>query len=104
MEPDQNQNAFSRRIEWIAVILLALNLLMTIYATELYYDNADWARAAIALHTTASVLLLLTVIFTVFGQSLLPTISVSLGVAVFIVAIVSLGLRLIDIASNRMYY
>jgi len=104
MESDTHQDAYPRRLEWIAVVLLVINLVMLMYATSLYYDEQTWAQTIIALHTAAAIIMLTSVIFSIFGLAPLSRIAISIGILVFMIAIVSLAIRLMDIVSDRGYY
>jgi hypothetical protein len=103
MESETHQDAYPRRLEWIAVVLLIIDLIMLMYATSLYYDEQTWAQTMIALHTATAVILLASVIFSIFGLTPLSRIAISIGILVFMIAVVSLGIRLADVVSSRGY-
>ena len=109
MEPvrsDYNYN-IPRRLEWIAVVLFVVNFFMMIYTYSLYYRDEGWGLTMTAISTATAVILLLSIIFSIFGMTALSKITVGVGIMGLMITVVSLGAKLMQIIAewnDRWYY
>ena len=104
--PAKGDEAVPRRLEWIAVILFIVNFIMMMYLYTLFYGEEGWGLFTVAVCTVTAVILLLSVIFSIFGITNLSRIALGVGIIGLMVSIVSLGAKLmqeISEWSDRMY-
>jgi len=85
-----------RRLEWIAVILFVVNFFMMIYSYSIYYREDAWGSAVVAVSTATAVMLLLSVLFSIFGRTSMSRIAIGVAIVGLMVSVVSLGVRLIQ--------
>lgn len=85
-----------RRLEWIAVILFIVNLFMLIYTYSLYYNDESWGKAVVAIGTVTSVVLLISLLFSIFGSVTLSRIALAVGLVGLMILVVSFGAKLIQ--------
>jgi len=100
MESGTSQDAYHKRMEWIAVILVAISLIMMMYSYSIFSDDADWGQVVVALNTATAVVLLLSVVFSVFGKTALSRIALGTGVLAFIIVVIALGIKLMQRISD----
>jgi magnesium-transporting ATPase (P-type) len=102
----KGDEAVPRRLEWIAVILFVVNFVMMMYLYSLFYGEEDWGLFTVAVSTATAVILLLSVVFSIFGITSLSRIALGVGIFGLMISIVSLGAKLmqeISEWSDRMY-
>jgi len=85
-----------RRLEWIAVILFFVSFYMTMSYSVYFYAEEVWGLFTVAVGTAASVILLLSVVFSIFGKTDLARIAIGAGIVGLMVTVVSLGIRLMQ--------
>lgn len=85
-----------RRLEWIAIILFVVNFFMMFYLFAFFMNEEAWGLFAVTVCTVTSVILLLSVIFSIFGQTELSKIAVGSGIVGLMITTVSLGVRLLQ--------
>jgi hypothetical protein len=93
-----------RRLEWVAVILFVFNFFMLIYSYAIYSGELAWGKAIVADATATAVILLLSILFSIFGQTSLSKIAVGIGIVGLMISTVSLGIRMIQQLSEHSYY
>ena len=104
--PARGDEAVPRRLEWIAVILFVVNFFMMMYLYSLFFGQEAWGLFTVAVSTATAVILLLSVVFSIFGITNLSRIALGVGIVGLMVSIVSLGAKLmqeISEWSDRMY-
>jgi ABC-type multidrug transport system permease subunit len=85
-----------RRLEWIAVILFVVNFFVMMYSYSLYYNEEAWGLFAVAVSTATAVILLLSVVFSIFGITNMSRITLGIGIVGLMVSIISLGAKLMQ--------
>lgn len=96
---------FPRRLEWISVVLFIVNFFMMIYSYSLYEENEAWALTMTAVSTLTSILLLLSITFSIFGFRKLSQFSLGSGLMGLLISVASLGIRLMQtISEHNGYY
>jgi hypothetical protein len=96
-----------RRLEWIAVILFVVNFFVMIYTFSLYYGDEAWGLTMVAVSTATAVVLLLSVVFSIFGMTIMSKITLGVGIVGLMISVVSLGVKLMQQISeynDRWYF
>ncbi|MDH3366135.1 MAG: hypothetical protein OEM29_09085 [Thermoplasmata archaeon] len=96
-----------RRLEWIAVILFVVNFFVMIYTVSFYYSDEAWGVTMVAVSTATAVMLLLSVVFSIFGMTILSKITLGVGIVGLMISVVSLGAKLMQQISeynDRWYF
>jgi len=88
--PTAGDSTVSRRLEWIAVILFLANLFFMYLLCSLFYREDAWGLATIAVNTATSVILLLSVVLSIFGKTNLSKIAVGIGIMGLMITVVLL--------------
>lgn len=94
--PARGDEAVPRRLEWIAVILFVVNFFLMTYTISFYYDNEAWGLVMVAISTATAVILLLSVVFSIFGRTDLSKITLGAGIVGLMFSVVSLGAQLMQ--------
>lgn len=102
-EPNGRIETLPRRIEWIAIVLVVFNTVLMFFSMSLYYDNTAMGQAVIALDTATALVLVLSVILSIFGLSRFSVIALGVGLAAMMVSIALLGFELIDRLASEAY-
>lgn len=105
--PARGDEAVPRRLEWIAVILFAVNFFMMMYFYSLFYREEAWGLFIVAVSTATAVILLLSVVFSIFGKTELSKLAIGVGIVGLMISVVSLGARLMQEISeynDRWYF
>ena len=103
----RNDETFPRRLEWIAVILFVVNFFVMIYTVSFYYSDEAWGVTMVAVSTATAVILLLSVVFSIFGMTILSKITLGVGIGGLMISVVSLGAKLMQQISeynDRWYF
>jgi len=96
VRPAGGDEAVPRRLEWIAVILFVVNFFLMTYTISFYYDNEAWGLVMVAISTATAVILLLSVVFSIFGRTDLSKITLGAGIVGLMFSVVSLGAQLMQ--------
>lgn len=86
---------FPKRLEWISVVLFIVNFVVMIFSYSIY-DNEGWSLAMTAIATVTSVLLLLSVTFSIFGLRMLSQVILGIGLIGMMISVISLGIRIMQ--------
>jgi len=100
----KGDDAFPRRLEWIAVVLFIVNFLLMMYSVSIYYREETWASVMAAIATATAVILLLSVIFSILGKTGLSKITLVAGIVGIMVSVISFGARLMQMISETGDY
>ena len=103
----RGDEAVPRRLEWIAVILFIVNFFMMMYTVSSYYSDEAWGLIMVAVSTATAVVLLLSVVFSIFGKTELSKLAIGVGIVGLMISVVSLGARLMQEISeynDRWYF
>jgi hypothetical protein len=92
----KDEESVLRRFEWIAVVLFIVNFVLMIYTISIYYNEENWGKAVAAVSTATAVVLLLSVLFSIFGSVTLSRIAIAIGLFGMMIEIVSMGFRIIQ--------
>jgi len=95
---------FPRRLEWISVVLFIVNFFVMIYSYSIYEENEAWALTMTAISTVTSILLLLSITFSIFGLRKLSQFSLGSGLMGLLISVASLGIRLMQMVSESNGY
>ena len=96
-----------RRLEWIAVILFIVNLFMMIYLYSLFYRDEAWGLFTIAVSIATAVVLLLSLILSIFGKTVLSKYALAVGIFGLLISVISFGAKLMQQISewgDNWYY
>ena len=107
VNPARGDEAVPRRLEWIAVILFIVNFFMMMYTVSSYYSDEAWGLIMVAVSTATAVVLLLSVVFSIFGKTELSKLAIGVGIVGLMISVVSLGARLMQEISeynDRWYF
>lgn len=92
-----------RRIEWIAIVLVVVNTVMMVFSVSLYYDDSAMGQAVIAAYTASAMVLLPSVMLSIFGFGRFSTIALAVGLVAMMVSFWLLGIELIDRLASEAY-
>ena len=104
--PERGDKAVPRRLEWIAVILFVVNFFMMMFMYSLFYREEAWGLFTVTICIVTGVVLLLSVVFSIFGKTELSKYALGVGIIGLMVSIVSIGVKLmqeISEWSDRVY-
>lgn len=83
-----------RRLEWIAVVLFSVNLILMLYSLAMYSGDKTWAYFAAGISTATAVILLLSLLFSIFGRSAYSRFALASAIVGTMISVVSLGIRM----------
>ena len=95
-DPERDDKAVPRRLEWIAVILFVVNFFMMMSLYSLFYREEAWGLFTVTVSIATSVVLLLSVVFSIFGKTELSKYALGTGIFGLMISVVSLGARLMQ--------
>ena len=85
-----------RRLEWIAVALFAVNLLLTYISYSMYSGDKTWAYFATITSTATAVILLLSLLFSIFSMTAHSRFALAAAIVGTMISVVSLGINIMD--------
>ena len=88
------------RLEWIAIILFIVSFFVMLTGYSLFIQDEGIGLAVVAISTATAVMLLLSVVFSVFGMTSLSKITVGIGIAGLMILVVSIGAKLMQTISE----
>jgi len=100
VETARGDEAFPRRLEWIAIILFIVSFFAMMFSYSIFMDNEGAALAIVALSTAVAVILLLSVVFSMFGRTGLSRIFLVAGIVGLMVVVISDGVKLMQTISE----
>jgi len=98
--PARFDETVPRRLEWIAVVLFFASFLTMMWGVIFFDHEEAWALFTIAVSMTASVILLLSVMLSVFGKTALAKVTIGLGIFGLMITVVSIGARLMQVIAD----
>ena len=93
-----------RRLEWIAVFLFGVNLILMLYSMSIYSGDKTWAYFATGIGTATAVVLLLSLLFSIFSRSAYSRLALAAAIVGTMISIVSLGIRMMKEISDWGIY
>jgi fumarate reductase subunit C len=89
-----------RRLEWIAVVLFSVNLILMLYSMAIYSGDKSWAFFAVSMSTATAVILLLSLLFSIFGRSAYSRLALAAAIVGTMISVMSLGIRIMKEISD----
>lgn len=99
-ELPRHDETVPRRLEWIAVILFIVSFVAMIYSYALFMSDEGWGLAVVAVNMSTAIVLLLSVVFSIFGKTNLSKSTLGIGIIGLMVLVISIGVKLMQTISE----
>lgn len=89
-----------RRLEWIAVILFIFSMFVMVLSYSIFLSEEGWALATVAISMATAVVLLISILLSIFAKTGLSRIALGIGIVGLMSLVVAIGIRLMQLISE----